>query len=46
MADELIKNYIDMSSFDTEEYEKKPLFSNLHPASKRYEAILACRGGA
>ena len=35
-----------MSSFETEDFEKKPLFANLHPGSKRFEAILATKGGA
>lgn len=44
-ADELIKKYVDVSTANAD-FDAKPPFSNLHPASKRFEAILACRGGA
>ena len=44
-ADEILKKYFDNTS-DAEMYAKKPIFGNMHPGSKRFEAILACRGGA
>lgn len=44
-ADDILKKYFDHTS-DADMYATKPLYGNMHPGSKRFEAILACRGGA
>ena len=37
--DDIMKKFADTST-DAEKFDQKPLFSNLHPASKVFNAIL------
>ena len=39
-----MRHYVDQR-IDTDSYDKKPLFANMHPASKVFDAILQGRGG-
>ena len=43
-VDETVKEYVDTST-DANQFDEKPLFSNMHPASKVFNAILQGKGG-